>query len=147
MLLFKMNINLLSIDSLLFIICILFLVYTTLNSLIKFIGDKNYIFLDFRISLFTLIFLFIKLSFSLLLTESLELKTYISSIISLLICLLGWYLHNKVVESRKKHFRVLVFYLIGAIIFIWVRWLKQKTLLGECLMLNKLWKTNYINLV
>ena len=121
MLLFKMNINLLSIDSLLFIICILFLAYTTLNSLIKFIGDKNYIFLDFRISLFTLIFLFIKLSFSLLLTEILELKTYISSIISLLICLLGWYLHNKVVESRKKHFRVLVFYLIGAIIFIWVR--------------------------
>ena len=99
----------------------LFLIYTTSNSLIKFLGDKKYTFLDFRISLFVLIFLFIKLSLSLLLTEILELKTYVSSIISLLICLFGWYLHNKVVESRKKHFRILVFYLIGLIIFVWVR--------------------------
>ena len=121
MLPFKMNITLLNIHSLLFIICILFLIYTTSNSLIKFLGDKKYTFLDFRISLFVLIFLFIKLSLSLLLTEILELKIYVSSIISLLICLFGWYLHNKVVESRKKHFRILVFYLIGLIIFVWVR--------------------------
>lgn len=120
MLLFKMNITLLNIHSLLFTICILFLIYTTSNSLIKFLGDKNYTFLDFRISLFVLIFLFIKLSLSLLLTEILELKTYVSSTISLLICLFGWYLHNKVVESRKKHFRILVFYLIGLIISVWV---------------------------
>ena len=116
-----MNINLLNIHSLIFIICILFLVYTILNSFIKFIGDKNYVFLDFRISLFTIIFLFIKLLIVFLLTESLEIKTYISSLISLLICLFGWYLHNKVVEKRKKHFRLLFFYLLGLIIFVWVR--------------------------
>ncbi len=121
MLLFKMNITLLNVHSLIFTICILFLIYTTSNSLIKFLGDKKYTFLDFRISLFVLIFLFIKLSLSLLLTEILELKTYVSSTISLLICLFGWYLHNKVVESRKKHFRILVFYLIGLIISVWVR--------------------------
>lgn len=121
MLPFKMNITLLNIHSLLFIICILFLIYTTSNSLIKFLCDKKYTFLDFRISLFVLIFLFIKLSLSLLLTEILELKIYVSSTISLLICLFGWYLHNKVVESRKKHFRILVFYLIGLIISVWVR--------------------------
>ena len=115
-----MNITLLNIHSLLFIICILFLGIHTSNSLIKFLGDKKYTFFDFRISLFVLI-LFIKLSLSLLLTEILELKTYISSTISLLICLFGWYLHNKVVESRKKHFRILFFYLIGLIIFVWVR--------------------------
>ena len=64
MLLFKMNITLLNIHSLLFIICILFLVYTTSNSLIKFLGDKKYTFLDFRISLFVLIFLLINVCFS-----------------------------------------------------------------------------------
>ncbi len=121
MLLFKMNITLLNVHSLIFTICILFLIYTTSNSLIKFLGDKKYTFLDFRISLFVLIFLFIKLSISIFLTEILELKTYVLSIISLLICLFGWYLHNKVVESRKKHFRILVFYLIGLIIFVWLR--------------------------
>ena len=121
MLLFKMNIYLLNIHSILFVICVLFLVYTTSNSLIKFLGDKNYTFLDFRISLFVLIFLLIKLSLSLLLTESLEIKTYISSLICLLVCLFGWYLHNKIVENRKKHFRLLFFYLLGLIIFVWFR--------------------------
>ena len=116
-----MDINFIKIHSLLYIICILFLSFNIINSSLKFLRDGKYTFFDFRISLFTLIFLFIKISFSLLLVNKFEIKTYISSILTLFLCFIGWHLHNKFTDSRKKHFRILIFFLIGLIIFIVIK--------------------------
>ena len=113
-----MNINLISIHNLLDIICFLFLGFNILNSSYKFIRKKKYTFFDFRISLFTLIFLLINLSFSFLLINKLELNIYISNAVTLFLCFFGWYLHNRSVDPRKKHFRILFFFVLGLITFV-----------------------------
>ena len=116
-----MNINLISIFNLLEIVCFLFLGSNILNSSYKFIRKKKYSFFDFRISLFTLIFLLINLSFSFLLINKLELNIYISNAVTLFLCFFGWYLHNKSVDSKKKHFRILFFFALGLITFVMIK--------------------------
>jgi len=116
-----MNINLISIFNLLEIVCFLFLGSNILNSSYKFIRKKKYSFFDFRISLFTLIFLLINLSFSFLLINKLELNIYISNAVTLFLCFFGWYLHNRLVDCRKKHFRILFFFALGLITFVLVK--------------------------
>ena len=111
-----MNINLISIHNLLEIICFLFLVFNILNSCYKFIRKKKYTFFEF-----TLIFLLINLSFSFLLIDKLELNIYISNAVTLFLCFFGWYLHNRSVDFRKKHFRILFFFVLGLITFVIVK--------------------------
>ena len=104
--------TLLIIDSLLKYISLIFLIYCSINFCYKLILKKQYSINDFRISLITLIFVFFKFSASLLWIFS-DLIFEEKNLITFIIVLLGFYLHNKVVKSRKKFFRLFVFYSIS----------------------------------
>ena len=104
--------TLLIIDSLLKYISFIFLTYCSINFCYKLILKEQYSINDFRISLITLIFVFFKFSASLLWIFS-DLIFEEKNLITFIIVLLGFYLHNKVVESRKKIFRLFVFYSIS----------------------------------
>ena len=114
-----MNMHLLYTNDLLKITLIAVLSYITLASLYKFIKGKEYSITDFRMSVFGLIFLFFKISSYLALilfgekTLSIEL-TY--TIIAFISAIVGWHMHNKESDIRKKHFRIFFFY-ISKIIF------------------------------
>ena len=107
-----MNDTSLIIDSLLKYISFIFLIYCSINFCYKLILKKQYSINDFRISLITLIFVFFKFSASLLCIFS-DLIFEEKNLITFIIVLLGFYLHNKVVESRKKFFRLFTFYSIS----------------------------------
>ena len=104
--------TLLIIDSLLKYISLIFLIYCSINFCYKLILKKQYSINDFRISLITLIFVFFKFSASLLWIFS-DLIFEEKNLVTFIIVLLGFYLHNKVVEARKKIFRLFVFYSIS----------------------------------
>ena len=104
--------TLLIIDSLLKYISFIFLIYCSINFCYKLILKEQYSINDFRISLITLIFVFLKFSASLLWIFS-GLIFEKKNLITFVIVLLGFYLHNNVVESRKKFFRLFFFYLIS----------------------------------
>ena len=104
--------TLLIIDSLLKYISLIFLIYCSINFCYKLILKKQYSINDFRISLITLIFVFFKFSASLLWIFT-DLIFEEKNLITFIIVLLGFYLHNKVVESRKKFFRLFIFYSIS----------------------------------
>ncbi len=107
-----MNYTLVIIDSLLKYISFIFLIYCSVNFCYKLILKKQYSINDFRISLITLIFVFFKFSASLLWIFS-DIIFEKKNLITFIIVLLGFYLHNKVVESRKKFFRLFFFYSIS----------------------------------
>jgi len=104
-------------DSLLKYVSITFLIYCCFNSLLKFIYKKPYIISDFRIYLITLIFIFFKLSASLLTIYNSK-DFNMKNLLAFIIVLFGFYLHNKITEPRKKFFRLFVFYFIGLFIMI-----------------------------
>ena len=106
------------IDLLLKYLSIIFLIYCCLNSLYNFYYKKPYTISDFRIYLMTLIFIFFKLSASILTLYS-QTKFNYTNLTTFTIVLLGFYLHNKIIEPRKKFFRVFIFYLIGLLHIIY----------------------------
>ena len=106
---YKMSKSLYQIDFLLTYVCITFLTYCSVIFFFKFFYKKKYSISDFRVASMSLVFHFLKFSFSLVLffvTEKLETK----SIVNLIIILTGFYLHNKIIEPRKKFFRLFIFY-------------------------------------
>ena len=112
-----MNEVLSNIDSLLKYITIIFLIYCCITFVYKFIAKKEYSISDYRISLITLIFVFFKFSASLLwLYTKMEFNS--KNLISFLIILSGFLLHNKITRPEKKFFRLFVFYLAGLIIIL-----------------------------
>ena len=116
-----MNMYLIYANDLLKIALIAVLSYITLVSLYKFIKVKEYSITDFRMSVFGLIFLFFKISSYLALiligekTLSMEL-TY--TIIAFISGIVGWHMHNKESDIRKKHFRIFFFYEISLILIL-----------------------------
>ena len=116
-----MKMYLLYANDLLKIALIAVLSYITLASLFKFIKGKEYSIIDFRMSVFCLIFLFFKISSYLALvlieekTLSIEL-TY--TIIAFISAIAGWHMHNKEIDIRKKHFRIFFFYEISLILIL-----------------------------
>ena len=116
-----MNTYLLYANDLLKITLVAVLSYITLASLYKFIKGKEYSIIDFRMSVFGLIFLFFKISSYLALvligekTVSMEL-TY--TIIAFISAIIGWHMHNKEGDIKKKHFRIFFFYEISLILIL-----------------------------
>ena len=107
------------IDTLLKYVSITFLIYCCLNALYKFYFIKSYTISDFRISLITLIFIFLKLSASTMsIYNGVLLGLNYNNIIAFIVIFIGFYLHNKITEPRKKFFRLFVFYLIGLYMMI-----------------------------
>ena len=107
------------IDTLLKYVSITFLIYCCLNSLYKFYFIRSYTISDFRLYLITLVFVFLKLSASILsIYNEFLLELNYNNVIGFLVVLIGFYLHNKITEPRKKFFRLFVFYLIGLCIII-----------------------------
>ena len=107
------------IDTLLKYVSITFLIYCCLNSLYKFYFIRSYTISDFRLYLITLVFVFLKLSASMLsIYNEFLLKLNYNNVIGFLVVLIGFYLHNKVTEPRKKFFRLFIFYLLGLYIII-----------------------------
>ena len=107
------------IDLLLKYVSIIFLIYCCLNSLYNFYYRKPYRISDFRIYLMTLIFIFFKLSASFLTFYSQTEFNY-TNLTTFIIVLIGFYLHNKIIEPRKKFFRVFIFYLTGLLQMIYL---------------------------
>ena len=107
------------IDTLLKYVSITFLIYCCLNSLYKFYFIRSYTISDFRLYLITLVFVFLKLSASILsIYNEFLLELNYNNVIGFLVVLIGFYLHNKVTEPRKKFFRLFIFYLLGLYIII-----------------------------
>ena len=107
------------INTLLKYVSITFLMYCCLNSLFKFYFIRSYTISDFRLYLITLIFIFLKLSASTLsIYNDFLLELNYNNIIAFLAVLIGFYLHNKITEPRKKFFRLFIFYLIGLCIIL-----------------------------
>ncbi len=106
------------IESLLKYVSITFLIYCSLNSSYKLFFKKSYTISDFRISLITLIFIFFKLSISFL-SAFFEVEFNSIDLITFTVVLIGFYLHNKTTEPRKKFFRLFVFYLLGLLCMIY----------------------------
>ena len=107
------------IDTLLKYVSITFLIYCCLNSLYKFYFIRSYTISDFRLYLITLVFVFLKLSASMLsIYNEFLLELNYNNVIGFLVVLIGFYLHNKVTEPRKKFFRLFIFYLLGLYIII-----------------------------
>ena len=106
------------INTLLKYVSVTFLIYCCLNAIYKFYFIKSYTISDFRLYLITLIFIFLKLSASTLSIYNDFLLELNYNIIAFLAVLIGFYLHNKITEPRKKFFRLFIFYLIGLCIII-----------------------------
>ena len=107
------------INTLLKYVSVTFLIYCCLNAIYKFYFIKSYTISDFRLYLITLIFIFLKLSASILsIYNDFLLELNYNNIIAFLAVLIGFYLHNKITEPRKKFFRLFIFYLIGLCIII-----------------------------
>jgi hypothetical protein len=116
-----MNIYLLYANDLLKITSVAILSYITLVSLYKFIKGKEYSITDFRMSVFGLIFLFFKISgyLALVLIGEKTLSTeFTYAVIAFILAMIGWYMHNKESDIRKKHFRIFFFYEIGLILIL-----------------------------
>ncbi len=107
------------IDLLLKYVSITFLIYCCISSLYKFYYRKSYTISDFRIYLITLIFVFFKLSASFITFFSQTEFNY-TNLTTFIIVLIGFYLHNKIIEPRKKFFRVFIFYFIGLLQMIYL---------------------------
>ena len=102
------------IDTLLKYVSITFLIYCCLNALYKFYFIRSYKISDFRLYLITLVFVFLKLSASTLsIYNEFLLELNYNNVIGFFVVLIGFYLHNKITEPRKKFFRLFIFYLIG----------------------------------
>ena len=107
------------IDTLLKYVSITFLIYCCLNALYKFYFIRSYKISDFRLYLITLVFVFLKLSASTLsIYNEFLLELNYNNVIGFFVVLIGFYLHNKITEPRKKFFRLFIFYLIGLCIII-----------------------------
>tara|TARA_A100001388_G_C28763926_1_gene499491 strand:- start:2115 stop:2474 length:360 start_codon:yes stop_codon:yes gene_type:complete len=116
-----MNIYLLYANNFLKIASIAVLSYITLVSLYKFIKGKEYSITDFRMSVFGLIFLFFKISSYLalvLIGEKILSKEFTYTIIAFISAIVGWHMHNKESDIRKKHFRIFFFYEISLILVL-----------------------------
>jgi len=102
------------IDTLLKYVSITFLIYCCLNALYKFYFIRSYKISDFRLYLITLVFVFLKLSASTLsIYNEFLLELNYNNVIGFFVVLIGFYLHNKITEPRKKFFRLFIFYLLG----------------------------------
>ena len=88
------------IDLLLKYVSIIFLIYCCLNSLYNFYYKKPYTISDFRIYLITLIYIFFKLLASFLTFYSQKEFNY-TNLTAFIIVLLGFYLHNKIIEPKE----------------------------------------------
>lgn len=107
------------IDTLLKYVSITFLIYCCLNALYKFYFIRSYKISDFRLYLITLVFVFLKLSASTLsIYNEFLLELNYNNVIGFFVVLIGFYLHNKITEPRKKFFRLFIFYLLGLYIII-----------------------------
>ena len=107
------------IDTLLKYVSITFLIYCCLNALYKFYFIRSYKISDFRLYLITLVFVFLKLSASTLsIYNEFLLELNYNNVIGFFVLLIGFYLHNKITEPRKKFFRLFIFYLLGLYIII-----------------------------
>ena len=107
------------IDTLLKYVSITFLIYCCLNALNKFYFIRSYKISDFRLYLITLVFVFLKLSASTLsIYNEFLLELNYNNVIGFFVVLIGFYLHNKITEPRKKFFRLFIFYLLGLYIII-----------------------------
>ena len=107
------------IDTLLKYVSITFLIYCCLNALYKFYFIRSYTISDFRLYLITLVFVFLKLSASTLsIYNEFLLEHNYNNVIGFFVVLIGFYLHNKITEPRKKFFRLFIFYLLGLYIII-----------------------------
>ena len=107
------------IDTLLKYVSITFLIYCCLNALYKFYFIRSYKISDFRLYLITLVFVFLKLSASTLsIYNEFLLEINYNDVIGFFVLLIGFYLHNKITEPRKKFFRLFIFYLLGLYIII-----------------------------
>ena len=102
------------IDTLLKYVSITFLIYCCLNALYKFYFIRSYTISDFRLYLITLVFVFLKLSASTIsIYNEFLLELNYNNVIGFFVVLIGFYLHNKITEPRKKFFRLFIFYLLG----------------------------------
>mgnify|MGYP001219634528 FL=1 len=107
------------IDTLLKYVSITFLIYCCINALYKFYFIRSYKISDFRLYLITLVFVFLKLSASTLsIYNEFLLELNYNNVIGFFVVLIGFYLHNKITEPRKKFFRLFIFYLLGLYIII-----------------------------
>ena len=116
-----MNMYLLYANDFLKIASIVILSYITLASLYKFIKGKEYSITDFRMSVFGLIFLFFKISSYLalvLIGEKILSIEFTYIIIAFISAIIGWHMHNKESNIRKKHFRIFFFYEISLILIL-----------------------------
>ena len=97
------------------IILLMILILSTLNILL----DKKYKGLNFRINTFGLIISFIQFVISLIfiflrININFDLfKNIVLSFLAIVFIFTGWSLHSIQNTSRKKHFRIFIFYLAG----------------------------------
>jgi hypothetical protein len=119
---------------------LIFLVVATLNAFWGLIGKRSFGIKDLRLSLFTLIFSYIQMLMGIatyfvsdyfsawekgmgaVIRDS-NLRMYliqrpITNIFAIVLITMGWSLHKKASVDRKKYFRIAVFYAIGLLLLL-----------------------------
>ena len=129
-------------------LALIFLVVATLNAFWGLISKRSFGIKDLRLSLFTLIFSYIQMLIGIatyfvsdyfsawengmgaVIRDS-NLRMYliqrpITNILAIVLITMGWSLHKKASVDRKKYFRIAVFYAIGLLLLFsrisWQNW-------------------------
>tara|TARA_B100001093_G_scaffold279527_1_gene267129 strand:- start:163 stop:594 length:432 start_codon:yes stop_codon:yes gene_type:complete len=137
-----------SLNSNLEYLALIFLVVATLNAFWGLISKRSFGIKDLRLSLFTLIFSYIQMLMGItsyfvsnyffawengvgaVIRDS-NLRIYliqrpITNILAIVLITMGWSLHKKASVDRKKYFRIAVFYAIGLLLLFnrvsWQNW-------------------------
>ena len=130
-------------------LALIFLVVATLNAFWGLISKRSFGIKDLRLSLFTLIFSYIQMLMGItsyfvsnyffawengvgaVIRDS-NLRIYliqrpITNILAIVLITMGWSLHKKASVDRKKYFRIAVFYGVGLLLLLsripWQNWL------------------------